>query len=40
MLHDVIAALLILVMVPIGSIITVRAVGKKKRLRRPLRNFR
>jgi hypothetical protein len=40
MLHDVIAALLVLVMVPVGTILTVRAIGKKKRIRRPLPNFR
>jgi len=40
MFQEAIAVLLILVMVPIGTIFTVRTVGKKKRHRRPLQNFR
>ena len=40
MFQETIAALLILVMVPVGTIFTVRVVGKKKRHRRPLHNFR
>ena len=39
MLQDVIAALLIMVMVPVGAIIAVRSAGKKRH-RRPLPSFR
>lgn len=40
MLQDAIPVLLILVTLPLGAIVIVRGIAKKKRQRRPVQNFR
>ena len=39
-LQDAVAMLLIILIVPLGAIVVLRAIAKTKRQRRPVQNFR